>query len=71
MTLLSGKVTGESLRFAAAICARYSDAKNLLQVAVRVVQRGKSSLLRVAPAADDILDATRIGKGKIQEHIIV
>ncbi len=71
MTLLTGKVTAESLQFAAAICARYADAKNFPEVAVRVFQRGKSSILRVTPARDEILDATRIGKGKTRAQAIV
>jgi tRNA-uridine 2-sulfurtransferase len=71
MTLATGKGAIESLQFAAAICARYADVKNLREVAVKVVQRGKSSILSVTPAGDDILDATRIGKGKTRTHVIV
>lgn len=64
LTLVSGKVDIESLQFAAAVCARYSDAKNLCEVPVRVNQRGKSSVLIVAPARDDVLDETRIGRDR-------
>jgi len=64
MTLVPGNVTAESLRYAASVCARYSDEKYLGEVAVSVFRGGKSSVLRVTPAADDILDATRIEKGQ-------
>jgi tRNA U34 2-thiouridine synthase MnmA/TrmU len=66
MTLVTGDVTAESLQFASAICARYADAKNLPEVAVRVNQRGKSSILSVASASDEMIDATGIGKRKTQ-----
>jgi hypothetical protein len=71
MTLLAGEITDESLRLAAALCARYSDAKNVREVAVKLIQSGKTSIVSVIPAGDEILDATRIGKRRTREQAIV
>ena len=71
MTLLTGEITDESLRLAAALCARYSDVKNVREVAVKLFQSGKTSILSVSPAGDEILDATRIGKRRTREQAIV
>ena len=71
MTLLTGEITDESLRLAAALCARYSDAKNVREIAVKLIQSGKTSIVSVIPAGDEILDATRIGKRRTREQAIV
>jgi tRNA U34 2-thiouridine synthase MnmA/TrmU len=66
MALVTGEITDESLRLAAAVCARYSDGKNFPEVAVQVFRSGKPSTLRVIPAGDEMLDTTRIGKSNMQ-----
>jgi len=71
MTLVAGEVTDESLRVAAAICSRYSDGKKVREVPVKLMQSGKTSILSVSPAGDEILDATRIGKRRTREQAIV
>jgi hypothetical protein len=71
MTLLTGEITDKSLRLAAALCARYSDAKNVREIAVKLIQSGKTSIVSVIPAGDEILDATRIGKSFTREQAIV
>jgi hypothetical protein len=71
MTLVTGEITDESLRLAAALCARYSDAKNVREIAVKLIQSGKTSIVSVIPAGDEILDATRIGKRRTREQAIV
>jgi tRNA-uridine 2-sulfurtransferase len=70
VTLVSGVVTADSLRRAAAVCGRYSDGKSLRAVAVKVFQGGKTDILNIIPAGDEILDALRIGKGKTQKQAI-
>jgi len=57
-----GEVTDEALNLAASICARYSDAKNLPEVEVRVSKGHTSITLRVQPARDDLLETYRIEK---------
>jgi len=71
MTLVAGEVSDGSLMVAAAICSRYSDGKNVREVAVKLIQSGKISILSVSPAGDEILDATRIGKRRTREQAIV
>lgn len=63
--LLTGEATEEALRVAASLCARYSDAKSLPEVEVRVSKKGFTSFtLKVQPAKDDLTEQYRIGKRK-------
>lgn len=71
ITLVTGEVSDESLGVAAAICSRYSDAKVIREIAVKLIQSGKTSIVSVIPAGDEILDATRIGKRRTREQAIV
>ena len=70
MTLVIGEITAESLRVAAAICARYSDVKDLHEVVVKVVRRGQTSIVTTSPAGDEIIDAIRIEKRKTRDQAI-
>jgi tRNA-uridine 2-sulfurtransferase len=71
MTLVTGEVPDESLRVAAALCARYSDAKNVREIAVKLIQSGTTSIVGVIPAGDEILDAIRIEKRRTREQATV
>jgi len=62
ITLVTGEITGETLRTAASLCARYSDAKHLSGVEVIVVDGGDTFRLRVSPADDEIITRYRIEK---------
>lgn len=70
VTLMSGVISADALRWAAAVCGRYSDGKSLSEVAVKVFQGGKTYILNVAPASDKILDVLRIDKVKTREKAI-
>lgn len=64
-TLLRGEVTQEALRTAASLCARYSDAKGLSEVEVRVSKKGIAPLLlKVQPAKDAVTKDLRIERHK-------
>jgi tRNA-uridine 2-sulfurtransferase len=58
LAFISGEVTGETIRAAASICARYSGGKNVSEVEVSVMR--DSSRVRVVPAPDEILATLRI-----------
>ena len=60
LAFISGEITGEAVKAAASICARYSGAKNLSGVEVSVMRESSRSKLKVLPAPDEILAALRI-----------
>ena len=60
VTLVAGGVTHEALKTAAALCARYSDAKGLPFVDVRVFEGGPEYTISAEPAGDDVLREYRI-----------
>ena len=63
VVLLSGGDSGDFVALAAAVCARYSDAKGLPEVDVTVYDpAGYCFVTRVAPACDDLLATCRIEK---------
>ncbi len=59
-TLVTGEITDEAVSVAASICARYSDAKNLSEVAVTAIKWGSTFRFRVSPAGNEIIGALRI-----------
>lgn len=59
-TLVIGEVTNETLKIAASICARYSDAKNLSNVKVIDIKGNNKFRLKVSPASNEIIEAYRI-----------
>jgi tRNA U34 2-thiouridine synthase MnmA/TrmU len=64
-TLVVGKVNQEALNTAAALCARYSDAKNLSEVTVSVYRNeslSERSSLTVKPARNEVIELLRIEK---------
>ena len=60
--LLSGEDAGNFITFAASLCARYSDAKDLPEVEVTVSGGEDCFSISVAPADDELLRAFRIEK---------
>ncbi|MEJ2695707.1 MAG: thiamine biosynthesis protein [Candidatus Sulfobium sp.] len=61
LTLMLGG-DDEDLLTAASLCARYSDARHLPEVVVRVVRAGKEFSLRVRPAEEDVISRLKIEK---------
>lgn len=59
-TLLIGEITGNALKIAASLCARYSDAKNMPEVAVSVFKNGIKYEMMARPAYIDTLENYRI-----------
>ncbi len=64
-TMLEGEITDETIKIAASLCARYSDAKNLPKVAVTVFQKGFKGEIIIKPADSDTLENYRIGQKSI------
>lgn len=62
VTLLSGIDSENYIYLAASICARYSDAKHLPKVVVTVFNKSKPSVIKVAPADNNLLEKYRIEK---------
>lgn len=60
LTMVRGDCGGEELRIAAALCARYSDAKALDSVTVTVSGRGERFTLQTAPASPQVVDVFMI-----------
>jgi len=60
MTVISGEITEERIRIAASICARYSDAKHLSLIDVRIEHMGRSECVSVQPASEECIRAYRI-----------
>lgn len=50
------------LELAASICARYSDAKHLLEVEVAIIKKNENFYLKVQPANDETIKKYRIGE---------
>ncbi len=63
LTLLTGDITDDALVAAASLCARYSDARDLPEVIVSVINRG-DMLIRGKPADKELIKALRIEKRK-------
>lgn len=60
LTIVRGEGADETLRIAASLCARYSDAKALDSVPVTVSGRGERFRLEVAPASTQSVEALMI-----------
>ncbi len=71
VTLVTGKITEKALKVAASLCARYSDAKNVIEIDVAAVNRKYTSMISVTPADNEMIDSLRIGKekGKISKVV--
>ena len=62
MTVLTGEISDVALRNAASLCARYSDAKQLIEVDVSILHGEKQSCITVRPADAESIEAQRIEK---------
>ena len=62
VVLMQGRATEEIIRIAASLCARYSDARHLDAVDVKVNDRGSSFTLRAGPANEDLIEQYKIEK---------
>ncbi len=60
ITLIRGSAPNKILQLAAAICARYSDARHLSSVDVTVSKNGETFKMCIAPAPDNVIERTRI-----------
>jgi tRNA-specific 2-thiouridylase len=61
MTLVTGDISGDALKIAASLCARYSDAKDLPGVDVSVFRKtGDKYSVYVQSAGDELLKEYRI-----------
>jgi hypothetical protein len=60
ITVIRGASDDEAVRIAAALCARYSDAKSLPEVTVRVWDHDRFSTLAVSPAGNALIDRYKI-----------
>jgi tRNA-specific 2-thiouridylase len=63
-TAADGTMTKDDLKLAAALCARYSDAKSLPLVDVSVMKNGATSTMRVRPASDEMIGNYMVKKEK-------
>ncbi|NWF75397.1 MAG: 7-cyano-7-deazaguanine synthase [Nitrospirae bacterium] len=59
-TLLTGEINDNNLKISASLCARYSDAKNMPEVAVSIFKNGIKYEMIVKPADRDTLENYRI-----------
>jgi tRNA-specific 2-thiouridylase len=62
LALVTGRVDDNVLNIASSICARYSDAKRLPIVEVKVEKKGLVRRIKVEPAEDEVIDRFRIDK---------
>lgn len=72
-TILTGSITDSDIENAARLCARYSDAKHLSDVVVRIMRKDKSDIKAicdtyVSPADNDLVDAWRIQPSERKRH---
>lgn len=64
VVVIKGEDNGDTIRTAASICARYSDARTLPEVGVKVFNGHEVSLMEVVPASDDIVEQFRVSRRK-------
>ncbi len=69
-SIILGNVTDDAISAAAAMCARYSDAKHLPEANVSIFRNEKKYYLKVSPAANEILNYHRIEKKKAKKSVI-
>jgi tRNA U34 2-thiouridine synthase MnmA/TrmU len=70
IVLVRGDATEELIQIAASLCARYSDARHLGAVEVKVVDGGKVFRLRVVPAEDGLIEQYKIEKKEKKKPLI-
>jgi tRNA-specific 2-thiouridylase len=62
LTIVRGDADERTVLTAAAICARYSDAKEQLLVEVKVSSEGRENIVKVPPADGDLIEELKIEK---------
>ena len=62
VVLIRGEATEEIIQTAASLCARYSDARHLGEIDVKVIDQSRGFNLRVAPAGEGLVEQYRIEK---------
>jgi tRNA U34 2-thiouridine synthase MnmA/TrmU len=70
IVLVRGNTTEESLSVAASLCARYSDARHLKEIDVKVNDSSRAFTLRVAPAGEDLIEQYKIEKKDSKKKLI-
>jgi tRNA U34 2-thiouridine synthase MnmA/TrmU len=70
LTLITGEITDETLNMAAALCARYSDAKESHEVMATMIRGNVSARFMVNPADNKIVEALRIERGGLKDRSI-
>jgi hypothetical protein len=70
IVLVQGKATEEIIRTAASLCARYSDARHLNEVDVKVNDSSRSFKLRAEPAGEDLIELYKIEKKEKKKPLI-
>jgi tRNA U34 2-thiouridine synthase MnmA/TrmU len=70
LTLVRGRTDAQTISMAAALCARYSDARKLDEVEVKVISGvAEGSRLKVAPAADFIIEELKIERKAFEKSL--
>jgi tRNA-specific 2-thiouridylase len=62
IVLVLGRATEEIIRIAASLCARYSDARHLHEIGVKVNDSSRIFTLRAEPAGKDLIEQYKIEK---------
>ncbi|MEK7267722.1 MAG: hypothetical protein AABZ98_03925, partial [Nitrospirota bacterium] len=70
VTLLTGGGSQDFISLAAAICARYSDAKHLPSVDVSVYSNGERFILKVSPATEEVIERYRVQKPEKKKTVL-
>ena len=70
IVLVRGKATEEIILTAASLCARYSDARHLNEIDVKVVDNIRVFTLSVTPAGEDIIEQYKIEKKEKNRPLI-
>jgi len=70
IVLVRGNTTEESLSVAASLCARYSDARHLKEIDVKVNDSGRVFTLQVAPASEDLIEQYKVEKKDSKKKLI-
>jgi len=70
IVLVRGKAAEEIILAAASLCARYSDARHLNDIDVKVTEDGRIYTLLVAPAGEDLIDQYKIEKKDKKKALI-
>ncbi|HYQ48389.1 MAG TPA: hypothetical protein VEP69_04925, partial [Thermodesulfovibrionales bacterium] len=60
VAVIRGEADDDAIRIGASLCARYSDAKLLPEVTVKVWDRGRDVMIVTAPAGEDFIDRYKI-----------